>query len=276
MKKRTLSLFFVAGISVLALSSYKSSPGLTAVGNRTGAAGSTASCSGGCHAASSSKTLASFVVADATAPGIPVSKYVPGKLYTVTIAGTNTSLKPKFGFQAAVTNSGGTNLGTLTATAGSTAVHTAGAINLVEHTAAITGTTPGAYTVKFNWTAPAKGSGTATFYGILNAVDGLGSDSNDEPSNGFKLDITEDLSAAISEHTRTNTLQIVPNPATDRIRIENLNSTNARIAVYGMNGAQLLVADAGNELNISMLPSGSYMVHVNDNGNLSSSILIKQ
>lgn len=274
MKKRTLSLFFVAGISVLALSSYKSSPGLS-VGNRTGSPGSTATCAGGCHAASSSKTLASFMIAEAATPTTPVTKYVPGKLYTITLAGTNTSGKPKFGFQATVTNATGTAVGTLSATAASTAVHTAGTVKLVEHTSPITGATAGVYSVSFNWTAPAAGTGTVSIYGIVNAVDGNNSDSNDEPSNGFKLDVTEDVSSAIAEITPSKNLQIVPNPATDFISINNIGN-DAHIALFGMNGALLLSSGSGSQINISMLPAGSYIVQVNDNGQLSSAVLVKQ
>lgn len=276
MKKRTLSLFFLAGISALALTSYKSSPGTTTVGNRTGSPGSTATCATSCHAASSSKTLASFMIAEAATPTTPVSKYVPGKLYTITLAGTSTTAKSKFGFQATVTNGTGASLGTLTATAASTAVHTAGGVNLVEHTGVITSATAGVFTVKFNWTAPAKGAGTATIYGILNAVDGNNSDSNDEPSNGFKLIVDEDLSSSISEQSAAVALQIVPNPATDRFSVSNLHNPNATIAIYGMNGAKVMQVANSNSIDISGLSAGAYIVQINDNGSLSATMLMKQ
>lgn len=276
MKKKTLSFLFIAGLGTLALSSYKSSPATSGAGNRTGAGGSSANCSsGGCHAASSSSTLASFMIAEAATPSTPVSKYKPGTLYTITLGGTNTSAKPKFGFQAAITDAGGTTIGTLTATAANTAVHTSGTMRIVEHTTPLTGSS-GVYTVKFNWTAPAAGSGTASIYGILNAVDGDNSTANDAPSNGFKLDVPEDVTSSIAENELNGKFQIVPNPATDHFSIKNLENNNASVAIYSMNGTQVMLTTAGKDINVSGLATGSYIVHINNNGQLSAAIMVKQ
>ncbi|WP_344828398.1 choice-of-anchor V domain-containing protein [Rurimicrobium arvi] len=277
MKKRNLSLMLCAGLGALALSSYEASPATkSAAGNRTGAAGSPASCSGGgCHAASSSATTAAFVVADPAAPTTPVSQYVPGKTYTVTIGGTNTSAKPKFGFQAAVTNASNASTGTLTATASSTAVHTASSIKIVEHTTPLSGSS-GVYTVSFSWVAPAAGTGTVTFYGMLNAVDGTGTTSNDQPSNGFTLSLTEKPASSITENSISNKLLIVPNPAQDFISVKGLSTNTASVAIFSVSGAQVISTANTANINIASLAKGTYVLSVLENGQRSSAVFVKE
>ena len=102
MKKQILLFTLTAGMVSAVLMSSSGGAANGGLGNRTGAKGSTANCSGsGCHGAASTATTATIRVD--SAGGVEVTKYVPGMTYTVTVTGAHAS-NNRFGFQFA-TNS---------------------------------------------------------------------------------------------------------------------------------------------------------------------------
>lgn len=90
---------------------------------------------------------------------IPAGGYTPGQTYQITATNQLTGTG-KFGFEVSPQNAAGTLLGTLVAGTNSQLV---GSNKYVTHTNA--NTTVSAWT--FNWTAPAAGTGTVTFYGAF-------------------------------------------------------------------------------------------------------------
>jgi len=90
---------------------------------------------------------------------IPSGGYTPGQTYQITATNQLTG-SGKFGFEVSPQNAAGTLLGTLAAGTNSQLV---GSNKYVTHTNA--NTTVSSWT--FNWTAPAAGTGTVTFYGAF-------------------------------------------------------------------------------------------------------------
>ncbi len=279
--KKILLFSATIGIGSLALTSYSGGPAMSGAGNRTGAAGSTANCStGGCHAASSTATTAFIEIAEAATPTVVVSsgKYTPGTAYIVTIRGISTPSRPKFGFQVGVTKSDNSNAGTLSAIPSSgTMVHAAGTINVVEHSMALNASpSAGSYSAKFNWTAPAKGAGTVTFYGIINAVDGTGSTSGDLPSNGSTGVFTEGTPASIAAASVNSTVKIFPNPCSNFLTVEGLSAKTFTARVADLAGRVIINAQSEGTIDVTALQNGIYVLTLTTDAGRQTSTFVKQ
>lgn len=98
--------------------------------------------------------------------GMPTS-YVPGTNYSLTLNGSSAATA-KNGFEMVVLNSSNSSTGTLTAGTGS-ATSTATRVYLRQTSATVSSWT-------FNWTAPASGTGTVTFYVCFNGSNNNGTD----------------------------------------------------------------------------------------------------
>ena len=183
--KKKLILLPIAGIFLyLGLSSYSSGPGSMLGADLSGASG-TATCSTGssCHSTTSSSTTAPAVGIQLLDAGTPVTSYLGSHSYTIRVTGRQTSATltlPNFGFQiSAVNTSTTTNAGTMTASSGGH-LGTYGGINIVEQSSALPATTGtgGAgttYVVDIPWTSPVAGTGSVSFFAIINAVNANGS-----------------------------------------------------------------------------------------------------
>ena len=195
MKKKFLLLPLAAGFAFISLSSYSSgagASGFNATGAETGSSTNTGCTSGGCHSAGASVNVT--IVLDSA--GVAVTHYKAGLVYTVKIRGVNntTLTLPKYGLQLTSirgTSPSGTptNVGSWATSLADSLRYTAGSggidCNVVEHRRAITATsgtggTGTVYEQSFQWTAPASsGSGTISFWGVVNAVNGNGNTSGD-------------------------------------------------------------------------------------------------
>ncbi len=260
MKKKILLFTSSLAIAALTFSSYSTGYG-GGGGNATGAAGSTVGCTP-CHGSLTSATMGSITVINKST-SLPVTKYTAGVTYQVNLIGSNTATLSKFGFQAAVTNSSSANAGTLIATSTSnTIVRTAGGVSLIEHSTPISAITAGVYNISFDWTAPAAGTGTVTFYGVLNAVNGNGSsDAGDDPSNGFTTVLTENTTS-IAGLKATVASKLYPNPCTNVLNIELLNAGNFTAKIIDISGRQLLETSNQKTIDVTSLSSGVYFIKI--------------
>ncbi|MHC1707339.1 MAG: choice-of-anchor V domain-containing protein [Bacteroidales bacterium] len=89
---------------------------------------------------------------------VPVSGYIPGNTYTITVTASGSGNK---GFEVSPQTVNGALLGSLTAGAGN---QLANSNKSVTHTQAVNAN-PAVW--NFNWTAPATGAGNVTFYGAI-------------------------------------------------------------------------------------------------------------
>lgn len=223
------------------LSSYQNGPLLGGAGNRTGSDGGIANCStGGCHATNTSNTQVTLAIT--TTAGVPITEYTPGTTYKITVAGTNNTGLPKFGFQASCVKTGThTQAGSFSAT-GSISVRTTSSstpLQIVEHNSPIagvvTGTTAG-YIATFTWTAPPTGTGSVSFYATLNAVNNNGNDVGDQP-NTLSSPVALPEAATSVRNVSLQSISIYPNPASNIIRMElNGSGTNCAVQIHDISG----------------------------------------
>ncbi len=119
----------------------------------TGSPGDGQSCTS-CHGGTAT-TVTGYITSD-----IPTSGYTAGTTYnlTVTVPGATNLRK---GFEVSPQNATGTQLGTLIAGTGN---HLTGGTKYVTHSS---GSMANPAVWSFQWTAPASGTGTVTFYGAF-------------------------------------------------------------------------------------------------------------
>ncbi len=271
-------------MAAFTLSSYDNGPVLGGAGNRTGSNGSTANCStGGCHASNNAATVLSLVLLDGVTP-VTDGKYIPGKTYHVLLGGTvaNANL-PKFGFQLSCVKTATTSAQAGTwALAGATLVasRTSGGLPIMEHTAPIDGTGAGntwAYTKQFDWTAPAAGTGSVTFYLTLNAVNNSGTTGGDQPNN--KTFAFAEGSVGI-ETIAPIVVSSYPNPVTDQLHISLGNASGSySIVAYDMIGKTVHTGSInGSETTISTQnwTNGIYYIKVAKDGAEKVIAVVKQ
>jgi hypothetical protein len=130
-------------------------------------------CAGvGCHNSSSATTVAAISLLDSIT-NLPVTEYEGGKTYKILMTGNNTSLS-QFGFQLRETNNKGT-FGNFPTNVGRQAS------GFITHSSRLNKTNL-IFSVQMTWKAPAAGSGTVSFDGLINAVNGNGNNIGDAVS----------------------------------------------------------------------------------------------
>lgn len=117
-----------------------------------------------------------------TIDGVPTS-YMPGQTYPLTVTVTRTG-QQRWGFElTSLKASDNTMAGTLTLVNTITRIVTLNSRNYIEQTTVnggdgtFSGQANGSW--DFNWTAPAAGAGSVTFYAAGNAADGSGTTTGD-------------------------------------------------------------------------------------------------
>ena len=101
MRKKSLLITATTAIIYLTISSYSGGPAHNMEGNKTGSPGSSSTCSG-CHSGGGGTTTGAIEVRlkSAGASSTPVTSYVAGETYIITITGGNpTAGLDDFGFQ---------------------------------------------------------------------------------------------------------------------------------------------------------------------------------
>jgi len=217
MRKATIIyLLGLLGISLIVCSyaGGATSHNIEGTGAETGL-GNSAGCGQGCHTLGTTTTIS----IELDSAGVPTTQYVGGMTYTVKLTGKNTSTTslPKFGFQ----------IGCIVGSAAATTPVNAGSwvapyptkttyvapkagkfvVGIIEQTSAITATsgTGGngtTYVETFNWKAPVAGTGTISFWAVLNAVNGNNNDTGDKYNTGH-VSITELVPTAPLKATTT-------------------------------------------------------------------------
>jgi hypothetical protein len=284
MKKKFL-LFSLSAVTLGTVLS-SNSGGHAAAGstnNRTGAKGSTANCSSGCHGTTGTTT--SIIRID-SAGGVPVSKYTAGKVYTVHVVGKH-SVNTRFGFQfAAVSGTGSAqvNAGTFSGLPSSVAQRTASGLSIIEQSSVISAVSPADSFVKsFTWTAPATGVGTITMYLTVNGVDGMaGASSGDGSSNvSVSLPLYTPPTTSVASVTEQTKISAFPNPVMNELNLQ-LDETfaSSSISVFDITGRNIMNtvvapnAAGSTTLNTSNWVPGMYKIVVaNANGSNTISVV---
>ena len=285
-------------ISTLLLCSYREGAavygGYDCTGAESGLQNPTGCTNGGCHGSTATPGLT--VTLEIDSAGVPVTKYRGGLIYTVKITGTNTTSAnlPRFGFQVAAINGATqqvtpTNTGTFQQTGFPSGVQYTATqpayyvTNIVEQTTPLsptsgTGGNGTVYSESFTWTAPAQGSGTVSFWGVLNAVNFDGSANSADKWNTQHVVLQEDTSTAvtsINESAGNMELNIYPNPSTDIVQIDlqNAGPGTYNLNVFDVEGRVILsrmvdVTDnfSKTTLNTTSWSAGIYFIRLANNG----------
>jgi hypothetical protein len=197
---------------------------------------------------------------------IPMTGYVPGTTYTITLTGTHTGVV-KFGFELTAEDASNTKKGVFSIT-NANETQLTNMMHAVTHTG--NGLTPSnnSKSWSFDWTAPVAGTGGITFYASLNAADGNNAASGDVIYN-TNYTYTEDISAGIDNESQANLFNIYPNPANDVLSIEALSSGLYEVKVLDLAGKLILSEqlEGGLEnksINIENLAKGVYIIQIQD------------
>ncbi len=177
MKKQVILFSLFTAFLYVILAGNASGPGTWSALELTGVTG-TATCGlAGCHTSPAGASILTSVQLISGTTG--TSTYTPGGSYFIRISGFNASTVtslPRFGFQVSAVTASSANAGIMVEPVPFfTHTVTAGGINLVEHSTALSSTggtgAPGStYTLDIPWTAPPAGTGTVTLRGIVNGV----------------------------------------------------------------------------------------------------------
>jgi hypothetical protein len=267
----TRKIYFVLLISLFLLVLL---PGIinTAHTNNGGApAGFTGSPSDGascthCHGGSAA-FQAGWITSD-----IPSTGYIPGTTYTITATVTSAS-RSRFGFQISPQRTGGALAGTMTLT-NPAQTQLLGGGKYITHTASGTSGS-GSKSWTFNWTAPAAGTGSVTFYGAFNGANNNGNSLGDIIYRST-MGAQEDTGVGITENREGDSPVYSMNYQDGRVSVRfNLKSPlRVSLSIYDIQGRRLKEAfnemkEAGRheyELDLHDLSPGLYIVNTEAEG----------
>lgn len=221
-----------------------------------------------------------------TVPGlitsnIPASGYVPGATYTITASISVTGIN-KYGFEISPQSTGSNALkGTITLT-NTLETQLKGSGKYITHkTAGTSGT--GGKTWSFNWTAPAAGSGTVTFYGAFNAANGNNANSGDQIKLST-LAVNEDISGIHENYEASDLINVFPNPVADKLNIKcDIPARDiTMIGVFSIDGKLVRTISKEEMQNsmitadVSTLPAGTYFVSIRTEDAVATKRIVKQ
>lgn len=132
--------------------------------------------------------------------------------------------------------------------------------------------------VGYWWSATAFSTNNAYYWHIGYSTGGIGRDFNPDEV-GFSVRCICSSANNVQESNEYKKIQIFPNPATDRITINIAETQNVQMQIYDMVGKCVLTSnmkDGTNDINVSLLPKGIFVVHVSDNNQAYQIKLIKR
>lgn len=155
---------------------------------------------------------------------IPVNGYIPGQTYTITASAIDPNGNAvKFGFQVSPQAANGTQLGTMVVTNATTTKLTSGG-KYITHKLAGTGNgTNGTRAWSFDWTAPAAGTGSVTFYGAFNVSNNNSARTGDKIYNTTL--VVPEGTVGINEDLALTGVAIYPNPSNGNFNVAVNNAT---------------------------------------------------
>lgn len=236
MKKsvRISFLFILFGMaSSLILSSSSNGRAFAANSGNTGAPGESQTCRS-CHGTGFGATV-NLVVKNSN--GFPVTEYVPNTTYTVEASVNNSSGTPqRYGFQMVSLLSGNAAYNAWSNPSSNTRIANAGGRSYAEHAGKSVSNT---FTA--DWTAPAAGSGTVSFYMGGAAVNNNGNTLGDGGNTTF-FQLTEGQSTSVEENANNWKFSTYPNPVVDQLNVilEGEKQGNVQILIRDAFGKKVL------------------------------------
>jgi hypothetical protein len=223
-----LTGFFLAVSSlILGISMINSDNGIA---GRVGSPGETTCNTGGCHVGNALNAAGGSITI--SAPTLTNWQYFPGAVYPISVTIARAGC-PIFGIGFEALRASGANAGTLTAGTGTT-IKVANILgnsrsNIVHALNGGTSST-GSKTFTFNWTAPAAGTGTVTFYAAGNATNGSGTTSGDFIYTTSQT-VTESATGIEEGNLVASSIAIHPNPVMDNINLSFQMNSNEEVTI---------------------------------------------
>lgn len=278
MKKIILLFTSITGLLYLTLTSSSGGASATPAGHNTAING----CGGsGCHGsmASANTTTSISIKEKSSGNAVTNGKYEPGKTYTITVTGNNSSAK-EFGYMTLIRDASMAQAGMLANASAGSKIQTIppGTYTVAEHNAPIAATS-GMFSATFDWTAPASGAGAITINLGVNATNDNGAVSGDE-FNTSNVVLSED-NTSIGSVANSINVSAYPNPVQNNLNIEfgNIKTNTYNIQVVNVRGqiienlTQTVSSSSIVTLNTSNWTSGMYNIVLN-NGSAHQSITI--
>ena len=229
----------------------------------TGSPGDGATCVS-CHTGSSVVSQIGWITSN-----IPGTGYVPNTTYSITASIPTQPGKTKFGFQVSPQSPTGTKLGTLISTSSATQLQGSG--KYIAHTSFVSIGGGNSKSWSFQWTAPAVGTGTVTFYGAFNVTNSSATSAGDIIFTS-KLVVPENTTSGIAAYDSPDKkINVFPTLVQSDLSIAYSLEKNAQvdIKIIDMNGRivkQIIsekqsAGDYSLSVNCSGLSNGYYFVH---------------
>lgn len=225
-RTKLAGIFLAASTLIVGVSMISSDNGIA---GRTGSPGETTCNTSGCHVGNALNAAGGSITI--SAPTLANWQYFPGAVYPISVTVSRAGC-PIFGVGFEALRSSGANAGTLTAGVGTTlkaATILGNTRTNIVHTLNGGTSSTGSKTFTFNWTAPAAGTGTVTFYAAGNATNGNGSTSGDFIYTTSQT-VTESATG-IEEGVVASSIKIHPNPIVDNINLSFQLMSNEEVAV---------------------------------------------
>ena len=253
-------LLGLAGLGALYIALSSASGGVAAVQNadRTGSPVASQACNM-CHSGGSFTSSTAIKLKDSG--GAEVTQYLPGETYTLEMTVNHTGAS-RFGVQGVALFADNSTAGTWAQKSSNGKLTTLSGRTYGEQTSASTSNV-----FEFEWTAPAAGSGSVTFYANGLAADGNGSTSGDELATGGSLAVSEDVSSGLVDLNGT-ALKMYPNPSTDFVIIDGLTNAETVIRVYDFSGRTVKEVSANTStvrIDLNELSKGTYFIQAANN-----------
>lgn len=187
--------------------------------------------------------------------GNETSEYLPGEEYSVTVKIDHIGQPVGYGFQmVSLKSDDDTAINNFTDLPNQIHDVILFGRQYVEHSNRL-----GSDSIPVKWIAPDMGSGDITFYAAANAVNGNGSSSGDG-SDTVQITIKEGMTSSL-DFLNESSVELFPNPVQDYLNIKS-ETLPDELIVYNQSGQIMLKSYASNQLDLSHLNSGVYILHL--------------
>lgn len=274
MKKIYLTAFLVSTALFIGKQEAAAYPnGTNFLANYSGMLGVTCNTSG-CHVGAAVNSGPGSVVITSD---IPVSGYVPGTTYQITVTvNSGGSNGVKYGFACSAAKHGTTTAVGGFATADNTTLIKSNG-NYIVHNTAVNGNGNTSHAFVFNWTAPANGTGSVTFYAAGNSANGNGNESGDQIYNS-NITVDEAAGAGFTESI-LSAFNLFPNPASELVNVKVPDYlVNSQIRMVDITGKTIFnqqLTESIVTIDINTFPAGIYVLEIVKDGQSYTSRLMK-
>lgn len=236
----------------------------------TGAPGDDAKTCATCH--SGGDFGASIAITLTDADGNEVSDYIAGQTYTVAATVNTTSNANGYGLQmVGLVDANNSNAGSLANQSTNAQIGQVGDRSYLEQ-AGLSALNE----FSAEWTAPASGSGSVTFYAAGQAANGNGQTGGDDATQA-SFQFGENVVESTVEFNTVD-LEISPNPIRDITTITFDEMVNGKMNIYSTNG-QVLISKSINtqsiNLDLSTFNTGTYVLTIETEEGITSRQIVK-